>query len=83
MPDMLLNGTGIIAVILGWMEFKLHPLVGIITQVIAGLIVLAVFIAALGYGAGFLAFFTANLFLTYVTVIALGLFIGNVLAELF
>ena len=82
MPDLLLAGVGIVAVILGWIEFKLHPFVGIATQIISTLILLAVFIGALGYGAGFLAFFTANIFLLYVTVIALGLVIGNAVAEL-
>lgn len=81
MPDLLLLGAGVAAVILGWIEFKLHPIVGIVTQVVAGLIALAVFISALGYGGGFLAFWTANLFLTYITVISLGLFIGNAVAE--
>lgn len=82
MPFGMLLVVGIVALILGYIEFKLHPLVGVATQIFSLLVLVAVFIGAVGYGGGFLAFFTMNTFLTYVTVIALGLVIGNAVAEL-
>ena len=82
MPFGILLIVGILAVIIGFIEFKFHPIVGIVTQIISLLVLLAVFIFALGYGSGFLAFFTMNAFLAYVTVIALGLTIGNAVAEM-
>lgn len=81
MPFAILLVVGILALVLGYMEFKFHPMVGILTQVVAFLILLGVFIGAVGYGGGFLAFFTGSMILTYITVIALGLAIGNGIAE--
>ena len=78
----LLLIVGIIAIILGYIEFKTHPLVGIITQVISFLVVLFVFLAGIGVG-DFMGWLTSNVFMLWVTVIALGLAIGNTIAEVF
>lgn len=78
----LLSIAGIVAVILGWYEFKIHPMVGIITQVVSFLVVLFVFLAAIGSG-DFMGWLTGNVFVLWVTVIALGLAIGNTIAEVF
>ena len=78
----LLPLVGIGAVILGWIEFKLHPLIGIITQIVSFLVVLFVFLAAIGTG-DFTGWLMGNIFLLYITVIALGLAIGNTIAEVF
>lgn len=78
----LLLIVGIIAVILGYIEFKTHPLVGIITQVVGFLVVLFVFLAGIGVG-DFMGWLTSNVFMLWVVVIALGLGIGNTIAEVF
>ena len=78
----LLFIVGIIAVILGYIEFKTHPLVGIITQVVSFLVVLFVFLAGIGAG-DFMGWLTGNIFMLWVVVIALGLGIGNTIAEVF
>lgn len=76
----LLLIVGIIAVVLGYIEFKLHPFVGIITQIVSFLVVLFVFLAGIGVG-DFIGWLTSNVFMLWVTVIALGLGIGNTIAE--
>lgn len=81
MPFGILLIVGITALILGYMEFKFHPFVGIVTQIVSFLILLGIFINVLSYGGDFLEFFTANVFITYITIIALGLTLGNVVAE--
>lgn len=78
----LLPIAGIAAVIIGWLEFKMHPMVGIITQIVSFLVVLFVFLSAIGSG-DFMGWLTSNIFILYVTVIALGLAIGNTIAEVF
>ena len=78
----LLLIAGIIAVVLGYIEFKTHPLVGIITQVISFLVVLFIFLSGIGVG-DFMGWLTGNVFMLWVTVIALGLGIGNTIAEVF
>lgn len=78
----LLPIAGILAVIIGWVEFKLHPFVGIVTQVVSFLVVLFVFLAGIGTG-DFMGWLTGNIFMLYITIIALGLAIGNTIAEVF
>ena len=74
--------VGVIAIVLGYMEFKFHPLVGVVTQIVAFLVLLGVFLSAIN-APSFVNWFTANAFMTYVTIIALGLAIGNSAAEVF
>ena len=76
----LLLIAGLIAVILGYIEFKVHPFVGIVTQIVSFLVVLFVFLAGIGVG-DFMGWLTSNVFMLWVTVIALGLGIGNTIAE--
>jgi len=76
----LLLIVGIIAVVLGYIEFKLHPFVGIITQIVSFLVVLFVFLSGIGVG-DFMGWLTGNVFMLWVVVIALGLGIGNTIAE--
>jgi len=76
----LLLIAGIIAIVLGYIEFKLHPFVGIVTQIVSFLVVLFVFLSGVGVG-DFIGWLTGNVFMLWVTVIALGLGIGNTIAE--
>ena len=78
----LLLIAGLIAVILGYIEFKVHPFVGIVTQIVSFLVVLFVFLAGIGVG-DFMGWLTGNVFVLWITVIALGLAIGNTIAEVF
>ena len=78
----LLLIVGLVAVVLGYIEFKLHPLVGIITQIVSFLVLLFVFLAGIGVG-DFMGWLTGNTFVLWITVIALGLAIGNTTAEVF
>ena len=78
----LLLIAGIIAIVLGYIEFKLHPFVGIVTQIVSFLVVLFVFLSGVGVG-DFIGWLTGNVFMLWVTVIALGLAIGNTIAEVF
>jgi len=76
----LLLIVGIIAVVLGYIEFKFHPFVGIITQIVSFLVVLFVFLSGIGVG-DFMGWLTGNVFILWVVVTALGLGIGNTIAE--
>ena len=76
----LLLIVGIIAVVLGYIEFKFHPFVGIITQIVSFLVVLFVFLSGIGAG-DFMGWLTGNVFILWVVVTALGLGIGNTIAE--
>ena len=78
----LLLIAGLIAVILGYIEFKVHPFVGIVTQIVSFLVVLFVFLAGIGVG-DFMGWLIGNVFVLWITVIALGLAIGNTIAEVF
>ena len=78
----LLLIAGLIAVILGYIEFKVHPFVGNVTQIVSFLVVLFVFLAGIGVG-DFMGWLIGNVFVLWITVIALGLAIGNTIAEVF
>lgn len=81
--EVIIGLIALVALLMGYGAFKLHPIAGTVAGVVVALLVLGIMLSAvLGVG-GFLAFFTASTWALYLTAFSTSYVVGTVLSAIF